>query len=252
MKLHILILLSFSFINCKGQTKGSDKEIFIGKNFYTGDELSNFMVNKTGNTNIDSISYSIYQSVNQKNLFIFSLEKFISNEDIELYKIIDTINIKGNVKRIKLIEADSLDYKNLNLFYEGKKRKSWSFPNYNSNSNTANNKWLGSYSLTVDYGKLDEFSEMQISYDIQVSENNCTFSGLGYKTYFTDSCKYIFNNDQLVLKYIKEIDGDGFSNYNTIDTLAIINLKNNLYYIKSPIIADKNWNYDRLIPLTKD
>ena len=112
-------------------------------------------------------------------------------------------------------------------------------------------EFYGDYSLTIDYGKLDEFSEMSIDYDITIKKDSCIFSGLGYKTYFSDICNIDGNSEVVVLKYLKQIDGDGMSPHDNIDTLALFYKKNNKYYIKSKIIADKNSKYDTTILLKK-
>lgn len=110
--------------------------------------------------------------------------------------------------------------------------------------------WNGSYSLTIDYGKLDDLSEMSIDYDIEIKNSECTFSGMGYKTYFTDLCKVEEKGDKLILKYIKSVDGDGFTDHSKVDIVAEIVYKNNQYYIKSPVIADANWKYNSELLLT--
>ena len=103
----------------------------------------------------------------------------------------------------------------------------------------------------MNYGKLDEFSQMQIDYDIEINNKKCTISGMGYKTDFTDSCEIEEKGNILDLKYKKSIDGDGFSDHSNIDILGTIILRDNIYYIKSPIVADKDWNYDVEIKLNK-
>ena len=113
------------------------------------------------------------------------------------------------------------------------------------------NHWLGNYNLNIDYGKLDNVSEMSIDYDIEISSDKCTFSGMGYKTYFTDLCKIEENGNQLVLKYLKAIDGDGFSDHSHLTDLGIIIYKEGKYYLKSPIVTDKKWNYNSELVLTK-
>lgn len=119
------------------------------------------------------------------------------------------------------------------------------------NSNKKSNNWNGIYSVNIDYGKLDEISEMSIDYTIEIKDDNCTFSGMGYKTYFTDQCKIEKKNDILILRYDKNIDGDGFSGHSNIDILGTIEFKNNKYYIESPIIANPDWNYNTQLPLIK-
>lgn len=111
--------------------------------------------------------------------------------------------------------------------------------------------WNGIYNLNLNYGKLDEFSEMSIDYQIEITEDRCTFSGLGYKTYFTDLCKIENKGDTLLLNYIKTIDGDGFSNHSNQKVLAKIFKMKGDFFIKSPIIADSKWNYDTELKINK-
>lgn len=183
-------------------------------------------------------------------LFIFSNLYYFGQkqtDDVEKYKIIDTVNIKKNVPINGLKVEKSMIDNAVNLMYDQKLLKSWRFKIKNQDQIN----WKGTYSVNIDYGKLDGFSEMAILYDIEINENGCTFSGLGYKTYFTDQCKIEEKNNSLILKYEKNIEGDGFSDHSKIDTLAVLVLKNNKYYIKSPIIADKNWNYNTELILNK-
>ncbi|WP_410695227.1 hypothetical protein [Chryseobacterium sp. SIMBA_028] len=35
---------------------------------------------------------------------------------------------------------------------------------------------------------MDDFSEMTLDYDLTITKDSCTFGGIGYKTYFTDVC----------------------------------------------------------------
>ncbi|MCL8536271.1 DUF5991 domain-containing protein [Chryseobacterium gallinarum] len=128
--------------------------------------------------------------------------------------------------------------------------KSGSISQVESNS-IKDNHWLGNYNLNIDYGKLDNVSEMSIDYDIEISNDKCTFSGMGYKTYFTDLCKIEESGKQLILKYEKAIDGDGFSDHSNLTTLGTILYKEGKYYLKSPIVADKKWNYNSELVLTK-
>lgn len=113
------------------------------------------------------------------------------------------------------------------------------------------NDWTGDYTLNITYGKLDRHASMSIGYKVNITDTGCTFSGLGYKTFFTDSCTYTLKDKKLYLKFVKAIDGDGFSNHEQIDTLAVISKKHNRYFIKSPIIADRHWNYNSEIEIKK-
>ena len=164
---------------------------------------------------------------------------------MEKYKILDTVNI-SNYLNIKTLAVKYNENK-IKLIYNNKELRHWKFITNNANSNI----WNGTYSLKIDYGKLDDFSEMSIDYDIEINGKKCTFSGMGYKTYFTDLCEVEEKNNKLILKYIKTIDGDGLSDHSNIDVLGVIEHKNNEYYFKSSIVADKNWNYDADIKLAK-
>lgn len=133
------------------------------------------------------------------------------------------------------------------------------YTSLNKNNNFSNgdfdtatfDQWLGNYSLGIDYGKLDECSEATVHYEISIRKNKCIFSGMGYKTYFTDQCKYEIENDQLIIKYVAQTDGNGMSDHSHLETLATIKKENNKYYIQSPIIANKNWDYNAVIEITK-
>jgi len=113
------------------------------------------------------------------------------------------------------------------------------------------NHWYGHYTLSIDYGKLDEFSSMFISYDIIINQDSCIFLGAGYQTYFTDLCKIQEDKNELRLLYLSSIDGDGFTNHSDIDIIATLIKNGQQYYITSPIIADKNWEYNHKILLNK-
>ncbi|WP_185287369.1 DUF5991 domain-containing protein [Chryseobacterium lactis] len=112
---------------------------------------------------------------------------------------------------------------------------------------TLQQQWKGEYSLSIDYGKLDEFSEMERDYNLTITKDSCMFSGLGYKTYFTDVCSITGNQNQIIVKYIQQIEGDQMSNHAPVDTLAVVFRKNGKYYLKSEIVANKDWQYN--IPL---
>ncbi|MCJ8155675.1 DUF5991 domain-containing protein [Chryseobacterium sp. SSA4.19] len=119
------------------------------------------------------------------------------------------------------------------------------------NGEKQSDSWKGVYNVNIDYGKLDNASEMSIDYTIEVKDGNCTFSGMGYKTYFTDQCKIEEKNNTLILSYEKNIEGDGFSDHSNMGVLGVIILNKNKYYIKSPIVANDDWSYNTEIELIK-
>ena len=59
-------------------------------------------------------------------------------------------------------------------------------------------EWQGNYGLNINYGKLDENSEMAIDYDIEINSDKCQFAGMGYKTYFTNQCK---TEEKIILSF---------------------------------------------------
>ncbi len=150
MKSITLIVFFYFFICCKGQddkNKIEDtkkittdirynkdafndtiKEIYIGKEFFSGDELINYeWVKSQSVKEIDSLSYSVYKSISANN-YIFSLDKFLKNEDVEKFKIIDIVNLKS--KNIEVNVEDFSDYKTLNLLLDKKLVKKWKFKIY--------------------------------------------------------------------------------------------------------------------------
>lgn len=118
-------------------------------------------------------------------------------------------------------------------------------------SESINSQWAGEYSLSVDYGRLDEFSEMSIDYNLSITKDSCLFSGHGYKTYFADLCFIEGDRNQVAVRYIKEVEGNGMDSHAPTDTLAILFRKGGEYYLKSKIAADRNWKYDTPMLLRK-
>lgn len=137
----------------------------------------------------------------------------------------------------------------ISLLTEGTKNDHFSTPD--TYKEIERNDWIGDYTLNITYGKLDRDASVSIGYNVNITDSGCTFSGLGYKTFFTDSCTYFAKDKKLYLKFIKAVDGDGFSNHEHIDTLAVISKKHSQYYIKSPVIADRHWNYNSEVELRK-
>jgi len=121
----------------------------------------------------------------------------------------------------------------------------------NVKTNNISEHWFGSYNIYIEYGKLDEFSSVFIDYDVDIYKDSCEFSGMGYKTSFADLCKTVENQNELHIIYQKTIDGDGFTNHSKTDTLATLIKNGQKYYIKSSIIADKDWVYNKKLPLDK-
>ena len=100
----------------------SKDEIFIGKEFYAGDELSDYeYIKNSSYFKSDSLCYSVYKPLHY-HYFVFSLEKFLSNEDVEKFRILDTLHLK-NIAHINFIHNEL----GASLFLDDKKIKEWIF-----------------------------------------------------------------------------------------------------------------------------
>ena len=98
----------------------SKDEIFIGKEFYAGDELSDYeYIKNSSHFKSDSLCYSVYKPLHY-HYFVFSLEKFLSNEDVEKFRILDTLHLK-NIAHINFIHNEL----GASLFLDDKKIKEW-------------------------------------------------------------------------------------------------------------------------------
>ena len=98
----------------------SKDEIFIGKEFYAGDELSDYeYIKNSSHFKSDSLCYSVYKPLHY-HYFVFSLEKFLSNEDVEKFRILDTLHLK-NIAHINFIHNEL----GASLFLDDRKIKEW-------------------------------------------------------------------------------------------------------------------------------
>ena len=105
-----------------GNENSSKDEIFIGKEFYAGDELSDYeCIKNISHFKSDSLCYSVYKPLHY-HYFVFSLEKFLSNEDVEKFRILDTLHLK-NIAHINFIHNEL----GASLFLDDKKIKEWIF-----------------------------------------------------------------------------------------------------------------------------
>ena len=105
-----------------GNENSSKDEIFIGKEFYAGDELSDYeFIKNSSYFKSDSLCYSVYKPLNY-HYFVFSLEKFLSNEDVEKFRILDTLHLK-NIAHINFIHNEL----GVSLFLDDRKIKEWIF-----------------------------------------------------------------------------------------------------------------------------
>ena len=155
------IFLLLIFINCKEQkpkqtipipTITSDKitseigdkdELYVGKKFYSGDELNNytFILSKDIKKN-DSLTYSIYKK-NDGQSYLFSIEKLVSNDDRELFKIIDLFRFNDyNSANNKVRISDQKNGYSVSFLEKDKILKKWEFQSKNDKTS---NSWNGKY-----------------------------------------------------------------------------------------------------------
>lgn len=172
-QIYILFILIL-FISCKKQNQSNNivgnnkniltdtvkkaiaqRDVFINKEYFEQEELVDVKILNFEKTSIDSIFYSLYKINNSEN-YIFSLDKFLKNEEIAKYKIIDTINLKSD--NIEVNIEDLSDYKTLNLFLNKKIVKKWKFKTYPKNTKTLSilNNWQNNN--TVIYINSDNIS----------------------------------------------------------------------------------------------
>lgn len=142
------IFLSLLFTICNGQEKnniiqrkkGKQEEIFIGKTFFEGDELNDYLFEKSENfINVDSLTYTIYRKIGTKD-YILSLEKFIKNDDVRKYLIIDVVNFKNYDSSSLSIKESFIGGKvNLIVYQKKKFLKKWTFKKRKLNQTGLNN-----------------------------------------------------------------------------------------------------------------
>jgi len=147
----------------------SQKDIYINKEFFSGDEMTDVETYKTAKTGIDSLSYSIYKERNTKN-YIFSLEKFLKNDDVEKYRITDTVNLKSPDVVINVETVGN--NKVLLLKSDQKLLKKWSF----ETNTTKASQWIGNFSgsfLRMKEESGDPRSRGMIN--IQIQKNSAQF-----------------------------------------------------------------------------
>ncbi|WP_136667871.1 hypothetical protein [Flavobacterium sp. H122] len=145
-QIYILFILTF-LISCKKQNESNNivdnknktslpdtvkkatiqRDVFINKEYFEQEELLDTKILNFKETSIDSIFYCLYK-INNTESYIFSLDKFLKNDELAKYKIIDTVNLKSD--KIKVNIEDFSDYKTLNLFLDNKAVKKWKFKTY--------------------------------------------------------------------------------------------------------------------------
>ena len=121
----------------------SKDEIYVGKKFYSGDELNTYTFLKSGSIHDnDSLTYSIYKK-NDEESYLFCIEKLVSNEDQELYKIVDLFKFDDyNSADNKIEIKDQKDGYSIIFLNKNKVLKKWNFKLDNS---AMHRSWNGRY-----------------------------------------------------------------------------------------------------------
>lgn len=201
------IFLILIFINCKEQNtkevspakatfpKETSKieykdELYVGKEFYSGDELNSYTFLKSDKIHEnDSLTYSIYKKNNEEN-YLFSIEKLVSNEDQELYKIIDVFKFNNyNSANNKVEIKNQKSGYSVSFLDKNKILKKWEFELKN---NSLNKSWNGKYEgnfLRIKEESADPRAYAMIYIDIK--DNKATFR--------LDSYNEILDKDLLIL-----------------------------------------------------
>jgi len=157
----------------------SKDELYIGKEFYSGDELNTytFITSKKINDK-DSLTYSIYKK-NDAESYSFSIEKLVSNEDKKLYKILDLFvftHYKTENHRVKILNTTH-GYSVL-FIKKDEILKKWKF---NSDNSKINKIWAGKYKCN--FLRIKEESADPRAYAmivVIIKGNSATFQLEGY------------------------------------------------------------------------
>lgn len=168
----------------------SKDELYVGKEFYSGDELNTYTFLKSGKIHEnDSLTYSIYKKNNEED-YLFSIEKLVSNEDQKRYKIVDIFKFTDyNSANNKVQIKNQKDRYSVLFFGKDKVLKKWDFTLNNSTiSKSWNGKYEGSF-LRIKEESADPRAYAMIYIDIK--DNKATFR--------LDSYNEILDKDLLIL-----------------------------------------------------
>lgn len=196
MKLNWIFLILI-LINCKDQntkeispakitsnnaiTKVESKdEMYVGKKFYSGDELNTYTFLKSDKIHEnDSLTYSIYKNNNEES-YLFSIEKLLSNEDQELYKIVDVFKFNDyNSANNKIEIKDRKDGYSILFLDKDKVLKKW---NFKLNNRVISKSWNGEYECS--FLRIKEESADPRAYamiNVTIENHSATFKLDSYK-----------------------------------------------------------------------
>lgn len=239
MKYILLIAIIFCF-SCKRNENtiiqkknfSTSEEIGIGKEFYSGDELTDFTCITNKNfKKVDSLSYTIYKN-NNNNYYIVSLEKMLSNYDKELFKIIDTVIVKktNNLEFKEYVKSESKI--NIQLFLDNKLLKEWEFTK--NVKNQIPSSWYGLYQFTINENSDDWKEKHSISF--LVTKDSLIYEAAGYQLFNRYELLGNIKNNSLQLKYNKLLDGIESAVLEKTKDFGSITFDGKNYFIESPFI----------------
>ncbi|AZA61031.1 hypothetical protein [Chryseobacterium indoltheticum] len=221
------IFLILIFINCKEQntkneppakttfpkeiSKIEDKdELYVGKEFFSGDELNTYTFLKSGKIHEnDSLTYSIYKKNNEED-YLFSIEKLVSNEDQERYKIVDVFKFTDYSSANNKVEIkNQKDRYSVLFFGKDKVLKKWDFILKNS---AISKSWNGKYEcnfLRIKEESADPRAYAMIYIDIK--DNKAIFRLDSYNETFDKDLLILNNNPNKIILQEKDNSDSKFS-----------------------------------------
>ena len=264
LKCFLLILLTIFMISCKrkedknilnkknevslinNSKKDTTRKIYIGKVFFSGDELNDFTVIENNNfKKTDSLGYSIYKK-NDDNIYLFCLERFVENIDIEKYKIIDTIHLKNyNSKNFVVKEIILKNKVNLIIYFNDKVIKKWEFKQSKKVDSPIAIMWYGIYKVKFEDKNIDWTEKVNIT--LEVKKDSIIYEAAGYQLFQ----KYILNGKQqnkiLKLEYVDAIDNSESAVLKTTKDFGQISFDGKNYLLNCPYVDISFMNGKKII-----
>lgn len=153
-------------------------DIYINKIFNGMTELVDVKTVEFEETSIDSIWYGLY-NIRNTDVYIFAVDKYLENPDIEQYITIDTVNL--NSKNIEVKVENFSDYKTLNLSVDKNFVKKWKFNTYPKkmqdgiNSNVEGELGALLVNFTIEGRWITNYAKENLSEDVKYDSNKGTF-----------------------------------------------------------------------------
>lgn len=242
----ILISIAFlTIISCCEKTKNNKtinekvykniEDIYIGKVFFSGDELNNYdWIKSEKFKSIDSLNYSIYQNTETK-CFVLSIEKFLKNNDVEKFKIIDTINLK-NWNSSDFLMKETVFQKKIviELYLKNERLKKWEFENLQTRKTIISDKWIGIYHLNINEDSEDWEKTRSIS--ISIKSDSIIYEAVGYQLFQKYLLTSVSEDNSIKLYFNKLIDGSESAILKKTTDFGTITKKDTTFIWSSPYI----------------